>query len=166
MEIYLDPAFAERIALVPGGGYHVVASWVPGFPSTYGLRIEEAGELAFLGVSDWKPGETVRAELFAPITVGEPRVLVGHDAPENDCYEKITNTEIEFLMHDTSVRLHQGQSDMLGECCVDLDIARNVQYTDKCVDAGMNEISFTVSRFEQLTSAVPRGRPKTAPSNR
>jgi hypothetical protein len=143
--LVIKPAFVDRTHLVPGEVYYLVVQIQHGWPSVFGLAIKHDGELVFQGLSDWELGRRISTEALLPITVEQSRLLEDHYT-EGDCWDRITNIEMKFALHGESVSLHQGKVATLGDYQVHLEIARAVEYNDRCLDAGLNGISFTVSR--------------------
>lgn len=138
--------YADRLHLVPGTTYQIIAQKVWGWPDTFGLIVKQGDELIFQGVSDWQLKRThlfigclsgIRTELVA--------VLTDHFREGNDCFGRFINTEIMFSQAGDSVVLHQGQSTTLGDYEINLDFARIIDGF-YCPDVVAHGISFTISR--------------------
>ncbi len=66
--------------------------------------------------------------------------------------------EVTFSLVGERVVLHQGQSGSLGQFEVNLLVARSVEYSGRCMDAGINGFSFTVIKGAERQGA-PRPQP-------
>ena len=144
----LRSEYADRINLTPDTTYRIIAQKVVAWPDTFGLIIKRGDELVFQGISDWELERTVLIGCLSPIRAEQVGVLAEHYREGGDCFGQFVNTEIMFSQAGGSATLHQGQSVMLGDYEVDLDLARTVAGS-YCPDAGAHEISFTISRHDQ-----------------
>ncbi|MGD2157413.1 MAG: hypothetical protein PVG32_11120 [Anaerolineales bacterium] len=143
--LVIKSAFVDRLRLVPGEVYNLVVQIQHGWPSVFGLTIKQEGELVFQGLTDWELGKRISTESLLPITVEQSHLLEDHYT-EGDCWDRITNLEMKFAMQGEGVSLHQGEVSTLEDYQVHLEVARAVEYNDRCLDAGLNGISFTVSK--------------------
>lgn len=156
--------FSQPLNLIPGTVYDLIQETHPGWPSTYGLVIKQGGELVFQGLTDWRVNGTVSPDSLSPVRVSQTRVLNDHYMKSgHPCYGRITNIEVTFSLaserlvlrqgQSSRVVLHQGQSARLGRYEVNLLVARSIEYTGKCLDAGINGVSFTVTRCAEQQGA-------------
>lgn len=147
--VALSRVDGERISLRQGSAYDVAIQVLHGWPSTFGLMIGEGDELVFEGVSDWQLGKQISVGTLSPFEVRQERMLEDHFQRPEACWEQITNTEIGFTLGESSLTLHQGESGVLGAYEIRLAVAREVEYskTNTCLDAGLNQISYSISRM-------------------
>jgi hypothetical protein len=153
--------YADQILLVPDTTYQLIAQTVPGWPDTFGLVIKEGDQLVFWGLTDWELDRTILLGCLAPVRAEQVRVLGNHFREGDSCYGWFTNTEIAFSLDGASVVLHQGDTATLGDYDIHLAIARTIDHY-YCPDAGLNNISFTVSRRDYGAPGSSEGATETA----
>jgi Leucine-rich repeat (LRR) protein len=163
MTLTVRSGYADRVHLVPDTTYRLIAHSVLGWPSTFGLVIKEDDDLVFLGLADWELDRTLSIGCLSPVRAEQVRILADHYREGDSCYDRFTNTEIAFLHAGESVLLHQGQSATLGDYEINLEIARTIDH-HYCQDAGLNNISFTISRRYPGGSGSSAGTVGTAES--
>lgn len=135
------------LSLIPGETYDLIVEFQPGWPCAYGLIIQQMGELVFQGLTHGRVDGVVSSDSRSPVKVSQTRLLEERYLKSDwSCYGKITNVEVTFSLAGDRVVLHQGQSGRLGQYEVNLLVARSVEYSGRCLDAGINGFSFTVSR--------------------
>jgi len=155
--LVVSSGLSQPLNVIPGTVYDLVLETQSGWPSAYGLIIKQNGALVFQGLTDWKADGVVSTDGLSPIRASQTRVLTDHYMKSgNPCYGKITNVEITFSFASERLALHQGQSSRVilhqgqsrrpGQYELTLLVARAIEYSDRCLDTGMNGISFTVSR--------------------
>ena len=65
-----------------------------------------------------------------------------NESVTNSCDDKITPVEFKFSIEDQSILLRQGNHTSINGINIYLGTARKVEYGGKCLDNGMNCISF------------------------
>ena len=145
---------ADGIKLVPDTVYRVISEIKD--EGLWGLIIYQDTEFIFAGITDHPDyGWVTIDDSFSQVKAEQTRILTNHyitsSGDDDECWDRITNTEITFSLNGDSVTLHQGQSAVLGDYGINLMIARDVQYTNRCVDFGFHAMSYTISRASEFT---------------
>jgi len=127
--------------------YDFLVETVPGMPTPAAVVVGDEGGILFAAVSDYRPGERVLQEGLAGFSI--ELVPSGcEDRGVDPCFESEVNAVLSVEHADTTARLFQGESLTLGDYRVRCLTARTVAYSDRCADAGVFGISYTVRRME------------------
>jgi Leucine-rich repeat (LRR) protein len=149
------PSEIAEIKLTPEMEYQIISQIQPGWPFSYGLIIAQGGNIVFLGISDGQHitiDDRFLPELFPTLKIEQTRVLTDHYIENINQFIRLTNTEIKFSLGDSSVTSHQGESARLGDFQINLRIARKAEYKQGYYDAGVNGLSYTISRVTDIIS--------------
>lgn len=144
----------DGISLVSGTEYLIRYEIILSEPSFYSLVIWRGDDLVFAGITDVHVDRYyVLDGWLVPVKVEQTRLLTWHYAGGEQCWDRITNTEIAFSTQGESIALHQGQSAKLGDYQINLTVAREVQYNNQWPGCGMSGVSYTITRDSQ--AALP-----------
>lgn len=137
----VSPRTAEVLHLTLNVPYDLVVY-------SHGLLISRDGKVVFMGHTDYRVDQTVVPVSLPPLGFIQTGVLPDHYKTCDFGYEKLTNTEITFLLGGERIVLLQGGSGRLGQYDIDLLVARAIEYPKGCFDCGICAISFVISRRE------------------
>jgi len=145
---------ADDIKLASGTAYLILYEIILSEPSFYSLVIWCGDDLVFAGITDVHVDRYfVLDGRLVPVKVEQTRLLTWHYAGRDQCWDRITNTEIAFSIEGESVCLHQGQSAKLGDYQINLTVAREVQYSNQWPGCSMSGVSYIISRDSE--AALP-----------
>jgi hypothetical protein len=143
----------EVIDFVPDAEYQINYQIMGGWPTSYGLVITQGRKLIFQGVTDWQVIGNIHLEdstlmqVSSQFKVEQGRVLSNHYiANPGDAYQRMTNIEVVFSLDGNSVTMHQGEAGLLGDFQVNLLVARIIKYRPQVTDAGVNGVSYTITK--------------------
>ncbi len=124
--------------------YSFEVETVPGMPTPSALVLRDSeGKLLFVGVSDYAPGDRV-------LTRGLPGFGISveeagcKDRGAEDCLEEDVNLRLRVEHQDAVLRLHHGESGVVGGYRVTCLTARRVTYSPDCADAGVFGVSYVI----------------------
>jgi Leucine-rich repeat (LRR) protein len=146
LSLAIPAGYAERIHLLPGNTYQIIAQIVPNWPDALGLIIKPGDdELVFQGISDWRFDAGIPLGCLSPVRVEQVGVLTQRYREGDKCRGTFTNTEMRFSLGTDVRTLHQGQSATLEDYEINLGIARTLDGY-YCPDAGAINVSYTISQ--------------------
>ena len=130
-------------APIPGirenAAYDFVLDYRPGFPSASTLTITDDRGVMFVAVTTQQPKDIAGFQ-FAMTDAG------CSSRPHNRCYDAIVNQKVRVARGADSVELMNGESALLDGYRVRVLTAQKVRYNRNCADAGLDGVSFTISR--------------------
>ena len=130
-------------APIPGihenAAYDFVLDYRPGFPSASTLTISDERGVLFVAVTAQQPKDIAGFQ-FTMTDAGCP------SRPHNGCYDAIVNQKLRVARSGQSVELMNGESAPLDGYRVRVLTAQRVTYNKNCADAGLDAVSFTISR--------------------
>lgn len=133
------------LPLSQGAEYTFQVEHAGRFPATSALVIWDARGMLFTGVSDLQPGATVLSDGLEGFAA-QLLPATCDSRPHSDCYAALRNRPLEIFHQGKSVTLRNGGVGTLGGYVVRCLTAQEAQLSDRCADAGVIGVSYTLTR--------------------
>ena len=129
-----------------GRTYRFVVDYSAGFPDASGIVIYDRDQFVFAAHSDQKAFQHVLKDGIPGLTIasGEP---VCTSRSGTKCHEALVNLPLRVTTNGAeAVTLHQGERKTVGGFEVHALASQKVTYRDRCADAGVPGVAFTIRR--------------------
>jgi hypothetical protein len=133
--------------LVAAGLYDVTVEFAGGSPSLSGLVIADADGVIAAGASDQRPGGRIfvgGGPLPNLALTLAPSGCAGR--PAGDCYRSLVNQRLRVTHGEDALEMAHGESATIGGFRVTALAAQEVEYSNRCADAGLVAFSWFASR--------------------
>ena len=115
------------------------------FPTTSALVVWDALGVRLIAVSDLTPGATVLSDGLAG-WAAQLLPATCDSRPHDDCYTALRNRPLQIFHDGKSVTLMHGEQASLAGYQVRCLTAQEAQLSDRCADAGVIGVSYTIVR--------------------
>lgn len=130
-----------------GVDYALQVDYLPGFPSANGILVTDAEGVVLAGVADQGSQSLVLKGGIPGLEIE----LLPTDCPRrrsDECYQGIFNGVLRVTDPAETVELYQRESKRLGRYAIHCLVAQEIHYSENCLDAGLNGLSYLIVRVE------------------